>query len=229
MGEIAPLFPGQIGVLYISLIILINYAVIKKNKYLAIITFVFSALLYKKYLLIYIIFLSGFRFHFLGKVVLSFIALLFYIFVDVIRNNLNLSELVFYYSSYYGVSMANFLYIIENDIQNHFSMFNQLFALPGENVVLIEPTAGPGYVGGIFLSAGVAYGIGISVLMGVGMAFVSSIMNNSYIHNALMKPLMYFSILMTVQGNVFFNYIMFIIPFFVVLIFSRVFGSRKIR
>lgn len=220
MGRIQPLFPGQLGIYFVTSVILIALVGISNKiylKYYILLLFIFaSLLLQKKYLLILGIFIFIYQLNFLVKIFYLFISIIFYVGIDSFRNNLSEISLNYAPDNYWSVSIINFINISDNNIFNDYLYPLINIIKDGDNVLLLEPTAGPGYIGSLYISGGFIPLIIYSFLMGILMSFLWKICNKSLLHRFTLSPLFIFSVLMTVQGNVFLNPVLFIAPFFVI-------------
>lgn len=220
MGRIQPLFPGQLGIYFVTSVFLITLVGISNNihlKYNILLLFIFaSILLQKKYLLILGIFIFSYQLNFLVKIFYLITSIIFYLGIDSYRNNLSEISLNYAPDNYWSVSIINFIHISDSNIFNNY-LYPLINIIKDEdNVLLLEPTAGPGYIGSLYISGGFIPLIIYSFLMGILMAFLWRICNKSLLHRFTLSPLFIFSVLMTVQGNVFLNPVLFIAPFFVI-------------
>lgn len=219
IGNISPLFPGQIGLFFLTIFTGIVYSRIYNQKILFVICLIMSFFLLKKYLLLlgvfYLIYASSKK----VKLILLVSTLFLYALIDSFRTNTEGVSFQFRPDNYFSISMINF---IEMWDKAKFSKdyFYQMRGILGgeyiENIDFPEPTSGPGYVGSLFVNGSIIYGLMWSIIMGLYFFYLNYRCNRNNFFKDLLSPLFLFGLFMTLQGNIFLNPILFILPFLIV-------------
>jgi hypothetical protein len=224
MGLIAPLFPGQIGIFFVTIYIALLFSIFFQSKFLYAFSLFCAVALLKKYMLIFGLFILFCNVNKFYKLIILGSSGFFFLLVDAMRNNM--SELSFGFSpfNYVNLVSVNFIGIWRESIfaSDFLYLFKSL--LGGEyieNAFFLEPTAGPGYVGAIFITGNLLYGGLLCFFCGVYIAFLMIASEKNEVTQKYVAPLFYFGLFQALQGNVFFHPLLFIIPFVISIIFSK--------
>jgi hypothetical protein len=163
------------------------------------------------------------------KLVLAVSILFLYALIDSFRTNTEGISFQFRPDNYFSVSMINFIEMWDKEKFSKDYLYQFRAFIGGdyvENIDFPEPSSGPGYVGSLFVNGNMIYGFFWAILMGIYFFYLNYRCNKSDFSNNLLSPLFLFALFMTLQGNVFLNPILFVLPLFVIMIFSKIFTKK---
>jgi hypothetical protein len=229
VGNISPLFPGQIGLFFLTVFSGIIYSRIYGLRFMFIICLFASFFLLKKYLLLLGCFYLIYTVSKKMKLVLAVSILFLYALIDSFRTNTEGISFQFRPDNYFSVSMINFIEMWDKEKFSKDYLYQFRAFIGGdyvENIDFPEPSSGPGYVGSLFVNGNMIYGFFWAILMGIYFFYLNYRCNKSDFSNNLLSPLFLFALFMTLQGNVFLNPILFVLPLFVIMIFSKIFTKK---
>ncbi len=231
VGNISPLFPGQIGLFFLTIFLGLIYSRIYELRIMFFVSLFASYFLLKKYLLLLGCFYLFYSVSRKMKIVLGASILFLYALVDSFRTNTQGVSFQFRPDNYFSISIINFIEMWDKSKFSKDYLY-QFRALIGgdyvENIDFPEPTSGPGYVGSLFVNGDLIYGFFWTILMGFYFFYLNFRCNKSTFSKKTLSPLFLFALFMTLQGNVFFNPILFIFPFFIVLLLTKIVTRREI-
>jgi hypothetical protein len=222
LGNVSPLFPGQLGLFFIWAFFIFLIGLGRKSKFLFLLSIACAILLLKKYLIMLIVFYVFVRSSVRDKILIIFFGFMTYAFIDSVRTNSDFS-LNFIPLNYVSLSAINFSDIWSRQLfsNNYLYIFNALFGVTSlESALYAEPTSGPGYLGAIFIQGDIVYGSFIAFCVGFYLAFVIKVASLTQYRALYVTPLVYFAILQGLQGFAILHPVMFLLPLIVAKEFS---------